>query len=220
MSVAAAGMRVMLVDDHPIVQEIVCAVLARTLEPAEIHVEKDLAGALGRARAQAAPFDLVLLDLGLPGCSGITALTRFRKAFPKVPVIVISAVEDPETVRAALDAGARGYIPKTSSTGVMAAALRLVASGGTYVPTEALNAQSKAANATKRARASRLGLSERQSEVLRGIAKGLPNRQIARELGISENTVKQHARTVFRALGVRTRTGALVAAARRRIRFE
>ena len=72
----------------------------------------------------------------------------------------------------------------------------------------------------KRARASKLGLSERQSEVLRGIAKGLPNRQIARELGISENTVKQHARTVFGALGVRTRTGALVAAARRRIRFE
>lgn len=213
-------MRAMLVDDHPVIQEVMGAVLARTLAPEVIYVENGLQEALLRARQDSA-LDLVVLDLGLPGCKGIEALTRFRKAFPQVPVVVISATEDSATVRAALDAGARGYIPKTSATDVMAAALKLVSAGGTYVPQQALQSNATAAKKTRSSSGrSRLDLSERQLDVLRCIAKGLSSREIARELAISEHTVKQHTRAVFRTLGVHTRTEALVAAARLGIRAD
>lgn len=203
-----AGMRVLLVDDHPMIHEVMRAVAQRALGVEEMFVEKDLAAGLARARA-AKPLDLILLDLGLPECSGIDALIRFRKAFPQAPIVVISATEDAGTVRAAMAQGARGYIPKSTPTPVMEAALRLVAAGGTYVPQVALND----------AGVPGLALTGRQREVLRLMAKGLHNRQIAKHLAISENTVKHHAQAVFHALGVASRTQALIAAARRGLRF-
>jgi DNA-binding NarL/FixJ family response regulator len=213
-------MRAMLVDDHPVIHEVMGSVLARTLAPEVIYVESGLQEALARARQEGA-LDLVVLDLGLPGCKGIEALTRFRKAFPNVPVVVISATEDSATVRAALDAGARGYLPKTSCTDVIAAALKVIAAGGIYVPQQALQPDAAvAAKPRSSSRRPRLDLSERQLQVLRCIAKGLSSREIARELAISEHTVKQHTRAVFRTLGVHTRTEALVAAARLGIRAD
>lgn len=165
---------------------------------------------LGGGHAEVLWQVVVLLDLGLPDCDGIDALIRFRKAFPRLPVVVISATEDAGTVRAAIAQGARGYIPKSSPRPVMEAALRLVVAGGTYVPQIALNGAGTAD----------LALTARQREVLRLMAKGLHNRQIARHLAISENTVKHHAQAVFHALGVASRAEALLAAARRGLRFD
>jgi DNA-binding NarL/FixJ family response regulator len=122
-------MRVLLVDDHPVIQQVLSAVTRNLFAGALIDVASDLAQAIDGAGEGDAP-DLVLLDLGLPGCAGIEALTAFRKAHPDQRV----ANEDRGSVMGALQAGAAGYVPKTHAPPLMAAALRLVAQGGTYVP--------------------------------------------------------------------------------------
>jgi DNA-binding NarL/FixJ family response regulator len=179
--------------------------------------------------ASATPeFDLVMLDLGLPGCSGVQALERFRELFPALPVVVISGSNEMGNISAALEIGAMGYIPKSYPRDVLLNAVRLVVSGGIYVPVEALKARGEeaSADATSRPAArgrtmlSELGLSPRQSEVLSLLLKGLPNKLIARKLDISENTTKIHVSAVLHALGVSTRTQALIAANRLGLRLD
>jgi DNA-binding NarL/FixJ family response regulator len=157
--------------------------------------------------------DLVLLDLGLPGCEGLEALARFRSKFPEPALVVLSSTCDRDSILAALDAGAVGYIPKTSTPDVMIAALKVVAAGGTYVPREALDAPPEKP-APRRRRMLALELTHRQKEVMRLILKGYNNERIAAELSIAPNTVKQHAHAIFSALGVSTRAEAVIAAAR------
>lgn len=128
-------MRVLLVDDHPVLQEVLGAVARSAFAGARVDVASDLEQAIDRAGDGEAP-DLVLLDLGLPGCAGMEALITFRKAHPHQRVVVVSASEDPGSVSGALEAGAAGFVPKTHSPPLMAAALRLVAGGGTYFPGE------------------------------------------------------------------------------------
>jgi DNA-binding NarL/FixJ family response regulator len=199
-------MRALVIDDHPLVHEIMPAMLRRALGDVSVASEATLEGGLARAGGSVAP-DLVLLDLGLPGCRGLDALSRFRREFPKLPLVVLSGDCDRSTILGALDAGAVGFIPKTSKPDVMIAALKVVAAGGTYVPPEALEGTE--------ARSQALDITERQRDVLRLILKGYNNERIATELAIAPNTVKQHAHAVFAALGVSTRAEAMVAAARR-----
>lgn len=196
----------LLVDDHPIIHETLGAVVRSLVPGAQIHNENDLAGALSRVH-ELKDLELVLLDLGLPGCSGIEALLRMRRALPRARIVIISASEDAESVRSALEAGAVGYLPKTSAPRVMSDALRLILDGGTYIPPQALEPMSK----RKAASMADLGLTERQADVLRLLAKGLSNSEIARKLSISESTVKQHAHAAYRVLGVSSRTEAMVA---------
>jgi DNA-binding NarL/FixJ family response regulator len=202
-------MRALVVDDHPLIREIVPAVLARTFGEIAVATEATLEAAL--ARAQAERPDLVVLDLGLPGCKGLDALSRFRAQFPQVRIVVLSAVCDRDSIVAALEGGAVGYIPKTSKPEVMIAALKVIAAGGTYVPPEAIEDASKR---PVRRRARALDLTDRQKDVLRLILKGYNNERIASELAIAPNTVKQHAHAIFMVLGVSTRAEAVVAAAR------
>jgi DNA-binding NarL/FixJ family response regulator len=128
-----AIMDVLLVDDHPIIHETLRAIVRSVRPNVEFHSQFDLAGGLSEAN-RLSDLGLVLLDLGLPGCSGIDALVRFRKAVPDVRVVVISANEEAERVRAAFDQGAVGYLPKTLRPKVMADALRTVLDGGVYRP--------------------------------------------------------------------------------------
>jgi DNA-binding NarL/FixJ family response regulator len=202
----------LLVDDHPMIHETLSAVLRSIVPEARIHTENDLAGALSRAR-ELPDLQLVLLDLGLPGCSGLDALVRARKALPRTRIAIISANDDAESVRNALDAGAVGYVPKTSAPKVVAEALRLMLEGGVYVPP-----QGAANEPRKTASMADLGLTGRQADVLRLVAQGLTNSEIARRLSISENTVKQHAHSAYRMLGVSSRTEAVVLLARLGIR--
>jgi len=204
-------MRALVIDDHPLIQEIVPAVLAKALGDVAVATESTLEAGLARAAGDETP-DLVLLDLGLPGCQGLEALARFRSKFPDVLLVVLSATCDRASILAALEAGAVGYIPKTSKPDVMVAALKLVAAGGTYVPPEALEASVEKVTSRRR-RA--LELTQRQKDVLRLILKGYNNERIAAELAIAPNTVKQHAHAIFSALGVSTRADAVIAAARR-----
>jgi DNA-binding NarL/FixJ family response regulator len=207
---------ILIVDDHPLVLEIVGAVARKVFPEARIRTAESCEEALEAARSDEAP-DLVLLDLGLPGCHGIHALERFREAQPVVRVVVVSSNEEREVVLAALEAGAAGYIPKTSKPDVFQAALRLVAAGGIYVPPQALSAEVPAAAVYERRPAE---LTERQRDVLRLIAKGLGNKEIARHLRIAKDTVKQHAKAVYAALGVASRQQAARAAESRGIKLD
>ena len=203
-------MRALIIDDHPLIQEIVPTLLAKALGEVAVATEPTLEGGFTRAGGAEKP-DLVLLDLGLPGCQGLEALLRFRSRFPDLRLVVLSSTCDRDSIIAALDAGAVGYIPKTSKPDVIIAALKVVAAGGTYVPPEALDAPA-GRTAPRRRRA--LELTERQKDVMRLILKGYSNERIAAELAIAPNTVKQHAHAVFTALGVSSRAEAMIAAAR------
>ncbi len=205
-------MRALVIDDHPLIHEILPAVLRKALGEVSVATEATLEAGLMRA-AGSVPPDLVLLDLGLPGCEGIDALTRFRLEFPELPVVVLSATIDRESILGALDSGASGYIPKTSKPEVMIAALKLVAAGGVYVPPEALE-ELAVKPVSRLPRGEAMELTERQRDVLRLILKGYNNERIASELAIAPNTVKQHAHAIFTALGVSTRAEAVIAAMR------
>ena len=202
-------MRALLIDDHPLIQEIVPAVLAKALGEVAVSTEGTLEAGLARASSGAAP-DLVLLDLGLPGCVGLDAIARFRVEFPELPLVVLSANCERESILGALEAGAVGYIPKTSKPDVMIAALKVIAAGGTYVPPEALEEPVKGAPH----RRGGLELTGRQKEVFRNKRADVfdAHERIALELGIAPNTVKQHAHAIFNALGVSTRAEAVIAA--------
>jgi DNA-binding NarL/FixJ family response regulator len=201
---------ILVVDDHPLMADALRFTLAGLDRQAEVRTACDLEEA-SRLAAGEPRFDLVMLDLGLPGCSGVQALERFRGRFPDLPVVVVSAASDVATINSALDCGAMGFIPKTSPRDVLLNAIRLVASGGIYVPSEALRPRSGEATPAK---AADLALSPRQREVLSLLLKGLPNKLIARKLDISENTAKIHVSAVLHCLGVSTRTQALIAASR------
>lgn len=201
--------RVLVVDDHPMTHQVLGAIARAVFRDAKVLFAQDLRGALQLA-ADAEGVDLVLLDLGLPGCSGIDALSAFRKTFPALKLVVVSATEDRASVVQALEAGASGYVPKTHAAPLIAGALRVVAEGGTYVPPQAL----------RHASASSHGLTERQLDVLHLIMKGFPDKEIARRLHIARDTVKQHAKAVYRAFGVSTRTQAARAAERRGIKSD
>lgn len=211
-------MRALVIDDHPLIQEAVSRVLQRADPRLSVDTANGCERGLEMAAAGEEP-DLVLLDMLLPGgISGIPALKAWRARFPSVPVIVLSASSDAPAVLATLNAGAAGFIPKSSSNEVMILAIRLVLEGGRYVPEEVLLDGPARAPRKRRTPATisceSLGLTGRQFDVLRLIAKGEPNKVICRELGLAERTVKAHVTAVFRALDVTTRTQAALAAAR------
>jgi DNA-binding NarL/FixJ family response regulator len=197
---------ILVVDDHPLVHEILPHAVRKAFGEVQVHAATDLNAALERA-AQCKQLQLVLLDLTLPGCSGIDALVKFRDKYPQAKIVVFSATEDPQSIQAAFATGAVGYIPKTSRPDLMVAALRVVAAGGKYVPSEILGGYAKANGG--------LELTERQLEVLRLMLRGLSNRQIAERLEIAEGTVKQHATDIYQALAVTSRAEAIAAAHRR-----
>src|SRR5438105_6838371 len=146
-------MDVLLVDDHPTVLETLGALMRHAFGDVHLRTASSLPEALQQARA-AERLDLVLLDLGLPGCSGIDSLLRFRTEFPSIRVLVVSAEDHPQRVTAALEAGAAGYVPKRFPPPAIAAAIRLVADGGTYIP-------------PGRTDRNVLGLTEREYQLLR-----------------------------------------------------
>lgn len=197
-------MKVLLVDDHTLFREGLALLLALV----DDHVQVLHASTLQQAEA-ALPLqpDLVLLDLALPGVRGLDGLHAMRRMTEDIPVVVLSGTEDPATMRACVDAGAMGYIPKTAGSAHMQAALRLVLAGEVAMPQAA-----EAAAPTARADPGRLlGLTPRQLDVLRGLVRGKTNKAIARDLGIHADTVKSHVTAVLQALGARNRTEAVYA---------
>lgn len=200
-------MNVLIVDDHPMMLEYLSGAVARAFEGAAARTASDLDSALAAVRSEQP--QMVLLDLGLPGCGGIESLLRFRKHFPGIRVVVVSAVEDQSAIRGVLAAGAAGYIPKTANPKVVVIALRLIAEGGTYIPAQAL--------ADEIGRGPHSVLTDRQREVMHQLLRGGSIGQIARDLGIAKNTAKHHAHAVYAAFGVSSRADFILTANRRGI---
>lgn len=200
-------MKILLADDHQLVR----AGLVLVLKQMEDGVELVEAGTGREAIAQAGAhpdLDLVLMDLDLPDGSGLEALQAIHAKQASVPVVILSAMEDQAMVSRAMELGARGFIPKSASGEVMVNSLRLVLSGGICLP------PGYGDTARSEDGAELPSLTQRQLEVLRLMAQGNSNKEIARELGISENTVRVHISAIISALDATNRTEAAYSATR------
>ncbi|SFW57120.1 MULTISPECIES: LuxR C-terminal-related transcriptional regulator [Luteibacter] len=223
-------MLVLIADDHRLIIEGVKLKL-RELGDDVQFVEAETVAQLRDKLAQGPAPDVALIDMAMPGAEGVEHIKDAVAALRgpeddgtsrQRPVIVLSGTEDPSAIRHVLDLGVQGYIPKSSPPDVILNAVRLVVGGGIYVPPEAMKAAVATGapafalpngndGLTARERLAAV-LTDRQIDVLKLLAKGRPNKLIARELGISEGTVKIHLAAIFRALHVRNRLEALVAA--------
>jgi DNA-binding NarL/FixJ family response regulator len=212
-------MKILVIDDHPLIQEALRHVLA-ALDPALEFVQAQDASEAHAALSREPDTDLILLDLALPGCDGFDLLAELRREWPGMPLLVLSATHDRETVEHALDLGAMGFIPKTANTRVLLEALQLVLAGGVYVPSEPLRASAAATRRATVTRPEQLGLTLRQADVLKLLVQGKPNKLICRDLKLSEGTVKVHVSAILRALNVRNRTQVVIELARRGVRLD
>lgn len=203
--------RVLLCDDHPVIRDAIAVCLRAIVPDCEIGVAATARQALDRLEEPVA-WDLVVLDLGLPDARGIDALTRVRARAPDTKVAVLSAIEDRDTVERVLSAGAVAFVPKSTDR------IALLESLKSLLGIAATPGEGDLPQPGRRPRDDDLvhealsAMSPRQMQVLRMLVRGLPNKEICRELGLSENTVKIHIGAVLRALRARNRTEAVALA--------
>jgi DNA-binding NarL/FixJ family response regulator len=228
-------MKVLLIDDHPLILSALKAVIQGLGD--DVTVVGAASAREGREALQSqSDVDLVLLDLQLGDANGFDVLVEFRAAYPALPVVVVSASDRTSDVIRSIDSGAMGFVPKRASNDTLFEALHMVMSGGIYVPPMSLTPDRRAerpadvkpgdppppflrrvtdtasmAEYQTAPSLESLGLTPRQSEVLTLLLQGKPNKLIARELGVSVETVKDHVAAVLRALGVSSRTQAVLA---------
>ena len=220
-------MKVLLIDDHPLI----LTALQNVIQGIGSHVSVvGVAGARGAREALVADpeFDLALLDLRLGDADGFELLAELRSSYPAVPVVVVSASDRSADVIRAIDLGAMGFVPKRASNETLQEALHVVMQGGIYVPPMSMSDDSGSAaedpraaphpphpqagiQATPREALSAFKLTPRQTDVLGLLLRGQSNKLIARELNLSVETVKDHVAAVLRALGVNSRTQAVLA---------
>jgi DNA-binding NarL/FixJ family response regulator len=222
-------MRVLVCDDHALFREGLRLLLQRLDDTIDVA----LTGSCEKGVQEAAhvPFDLVLMDWHMDGLSGAQALLAFREVAPFARLVVLSGDRSAALVRSVVDLGAAGFIPKDASPEVLMQALRTIAGGGVYLPQAVLSGagqdqgessglwMAQPQQEPRDVRQAFPALTERQADVLRSALRGLPNKLIARELGISDGTVKTHLSAVFRELDVQTRTEALYVAAKHGVRI-
>jgi DNA-binding NarL/FixJ family response regulator len=218
-------MKVLLVDDHPLILSALQTVIQGLGDDVKVVGAGSGREALGTLKADP-EFDLVLLDLQLGDANGFDVLAEMRETWPALPVVVVSASDRASDVIRSIDMGAMGFVPKRASNETLTEALRLVMSGGIYVPPMSLSGDSRPAAADAGAAPETmphiesyqtvptleaLGLTARQHDVLLLLLQGKPNKHIARELNLSVETIKDHVAAVLRALGVNSRTQAVLA---------
>lgn len=203
-------MKILVVDDHPLIQQALAHALPQLHGPLEVLAAIDRDEAL-TALARHPDCALVLLDLTLPGAHGMDLLVQMRRAYPRLPIVVLSATHDRATVGSALAAGAQGYIAKTSTPQELLDAVRTVLGGRPSVTTDF----APAAPTIGGVPGTSLGLTQRQADVLRLLIQGKPNKLICRDLRLSEGTVKVHVSAILKALNVRSRAQAIAELTRR-----
>ena len=219
-------MKTLLIDDHPLILSALETVI-QDLHADVSLVTAETAQAAREALAAHSPFDLVLLDLQLGDADGFDLLEEVRKGFPSLSVVVISASDRSADIMRSIEMGAMGFVPKRASNAQLLAALNLVMSGGIYVPPMGMRTSGGSQYAPGRASASdanesgraaptleSFGLTPRQLQVLALLLRGQSNKLIARELNLSVETIKDHVAAVLRALGVHSRTQAVLVVSR------
>jgi DNA-binding NarL/FixJ family response regulator len=216
-------MNVLLVDDHALLRDGIALVMEREFAGLRLVQAGTLADARAAVRAQQ-DIQLVLLDLTLPDGNGMAEFPWLLEAAPQARLVALSADESVQTIMAAINAGAAGFIPKSIESGTMLQALRIVLDGGIYLPSVALERRARpragaAAWLPQALSPEQIGFSPRQADVLRMLIDGKPNKLIGRELQMSDSTVKTHLAAIFRKLDANSRTQAVVAAARLGLRL-
>ncbi len=201
--------RIIVVDDHPLFRGALTQALSSALVGARIDQAASLAE-LEELIAQRADTDLVLLDLSMPGVQGLSGLLLLRSQHPDIPVVVVSAHDDPETIRRCMEFGASGYVPKSLSVEEIRTAVETVLRGGIWIPPD-IDLERAADNGTADVVARLSTLTPQQVRVLMMLGQGLLNKQIAYQLGVSEATIKAHVSAILQKLHVDSRTQAVIA---------
>ena len=196
-------MKILHADDHPMFREGLRFFLQLLGTQVTVLEAGNLRAALDKLALEW-PVDLMLLDLQMPGMSEVEGFLAIRRAYPTLPVVIVSGVNDPQIIRTLLDGGARGYIPKFTGSEQLMDALRRVLNGEIYVPDAVFLPQSQPAGNGESA-----PLTSRQLQILPLLAEGMPNKRIADALGLTEGTVKQHLKDLFRRLHANNRTQAV-----------
>lgn len=196
-------MKILIVDDHALFRAGLRMLLATIGHSVNCLEAATVAEALATI-AQHTDIELCLLDLSLKNEHGFGAIAHIKNTAPHVAVVVVSGSEDSATIRSCIDAGAMSYIPKSVAPEVLTHALQRVLAGAVYLPDQAVSALDASAMPA--------ALTARQQQVLQGLSRGLPTKLIAREMDISEHTVKEYIAIIFQALGVHNRTEAVIKA--------
>ena len=213
-------LKFLIVDDHPLFRDALRGTIGQTFSDATILEASSVDEGIAAAEAND-DIDLVLFDLSMPGMQGFSGLLTIRTRFPKLPVVVISALDDERIVNEALSHGAIGFIPKSSPKPELTSALKETIAGNVYVPPEmrAGSPEAKAKSTDKDDLSEKLGsLTPQQLRVLQLLGTGKLNKEIAYELDIAETTVKAHVSAILRKLNVYSRTQAVIVA--RKLQFE
>ena len=204
--------RLVIADDHPLFRGALREAVNGLFEKVDI-TEAGTFDDVSALLDQRGDIDLVLLDLTMPGARGFSGLMYLRAQYPGVPVIVVSAKDDPVAIRRCMDFGASGFIPKTLGVDEMRDVIARILKGGVWTPPD-VNLDSKADVEMSQLMAKMATLTPQQVRVLMMLSEGLLNKQIAFQLGVSEATVKAHVSAILQKLGVDSRTQAVIAAAK------
>ncbi len=207
------AVRFLIVDDHPLFREALQLAIQSAYPGAEI-VEASSIAAAKEALAHTQAFDLLLLDLTMPGTRGFDGLLELRTAWPKQPIVIVSAHEDPRIIHEAMTCGAAGYISKSVKKPELAEAIQDVMSGLVTLPKGYLPPSTPAASREADLATRVASLTRQQLRVLQMVRQGMLNKQIAHELGVGETTVKAHVSEIMRKLNVVSRTQAVIEVAR------
>ncbi|MBL4908897.1 MAG: response regulator transcription factor [Alteromonadaceae bacterium] len=199
--------KVIIADDHPLFRQALLETLKSKLAQTK-WLEAETVNELNTLLSSDSDADLLLLDLNIPGAHGFNTLVHVRKHFPQIPVVIVSAYEDNDTINNAMNYGASGFVPKSTPVETIFEAIRQVLQGGVWTPAS-LNDSNQESKSDMADRIS--SLTQQQYKILMMFAQGMLNKQIAYDLSVSEATIKAHATAIFRKLNVRNRTQAVIA---------
>lgn len=224
-------MKILIADDHELFLKGLEFILHENLQNIEIVSAQNYTEIFSII-SQDTSFDLVITDLAMPGANWLDAINKIHQTLPETPIIIISAVFDKEILQQTLDIGVSGYIPKTTSNNLIISAINLVLAGGVYIPHELMYSSKQTdSNQEKKEYLAPLktlekltstpsehtqkSLTNRQIEIIKYIAEGLSNKQIAYKLNLTEGTIKVHITIILKVLNVKNRTSAVIEAAKR-----
>jgi DNA-binding NarL/FixJ family response regulator len=200
----------LIADDHPLFREALKGALSSCFDDVIFHESDSLDSTIAVLR-QMRKISIIILDLNMPGCDNFYGLLRVKQLFPESRLVVLSASDSPETVSQVMEFGANGFIPKTTATPIIKEALLAILNGETWLPEELAKTVTAVDKNVKEIAIKLSELTPKQFHVLKFLKKGFMNKQIAKQLNVTEATVKAHIGVIFKKLEVKTRTQVVLA---------